>query len=168
MIFITLGSQKFQFNRLLKEVDRLIGENRLNGDNVFAQTGYSNYLPTNFQYEKFLNKEEFINRITQSELVITHGGTGSIINSIKLGRPVIGVPRDKRYEEHVDNHQFEIINEFSKAELILGIQDVRELASAIDKVKVMKFKDYTSNTKQIISALEGYLLKDLANKGRVN
>lgn len=47
MIFITLGSQKFQFDRLLKEVDKLVGEQFINQE-VFAQIGYSKYKPKNF------------------------------------------------------------------------------------------------------------------------
>ena len=40
MIFVTLGSQKFQFNRILIEIDKLI-EDKYITENVFAQTGYS-------------------------------------------------------------------------------------------------------------------------------
>lgn len=49
-IFITLGSQKFQFNRLLIAVDKLCEKNIICGDDVFAQTGYSDYVPRNFSY----------------------------------------------------------------------------------------------------------------------
>ena len=46
MIFVTLGSQKFQFNRLLKAVDELDTD-----DEIFAQIGYSNYKPQNYAYK---------------------------------------------------------------------------------------------------------------------
>ena len=46
MVFITLGSQKFQFNRLLRAVDELI-EKKVIQEDVFAQTGYSDYEPKN-------------------------------------------------------------------------------------------------------------------------
>ena len=58
MIFVTLGSQKFQFDRLLKAVDELI-ENKTIIEDVFAQTGYSDYEPKNYLYKKFLDHEEF-------------------------------------------------------------------------------------------------------------
>lgn len=35
MIFITLGSQKFQFNRLLKAIDKLIEQGKIK-EEVFA------------------------------------------------------------------------------------------------------------------------------------
>ena len=47
MIFITLGSQKFQFNRLLRAVDELI-EKGVIDDTVFAQIGYSDYEQTQY------------------------------------------------------------------------------------------------------------------------
>ena len=48
MIFITLGSQKFQFNRLLIEVDKLIVDGKIT-EEVFAQIGYSDYKPQNYK-----------------------------------------------------------------------------------------------------------------------
>lgn len=52
-IFITLGSQKFQFNRLLKAIDELCEKGTVDAEDVFAQIGYSDYLPKNFSYKKF-------------------------------------------------------------------------------------------------------------------
>lgn len=52
-IFITLGSQKFQFNRLLKAVDELCEKGTVDAEDVFAQIGYSDYLPKNFSYASF-------------------------------------------------------------------------------------------------------------------
>jgi UDP-N-acetylglucosamine transferase subunit ALG13 len=44
MIFVAVGTQKFQLNRLLKEIDDLISQGKLQ-DEVFAQTGHSDYIP---------------------------------------------------------------------------------------------------------------------------
>lgn len=82
MIFVTLGSQKFQFNRLLKEIDILVKE-KIIKDDVFAQIGYSDYLPQNYQYKKFLNRDEFAEMEGKADVVITHGGTGAIIGAVK-------------------------------------------------------------------------------------
>lgn len=42
MIFVTTGSQKFQFNRLLQKIDLLIEEGMIR-EEVFAQIGVSDY-----------------------------------------------------------------------------------------------------------------------------
>ena len=62
MIFITLGSQKFQFNRLLRAADELIASGALQ-EEVFAQTGYSDYQPQHYAFQPFLNREEYAERI---------------------------------------------------------------------------------------------------------
>lgn len=49
-IFITLGSQKFQFNRLLKAVDELCENKEEKEREIFAQIGYSTYKPKHFEY----------------------------------------------------------------------------------------------------------------------
>lgn len=154
MIFITVGSQKFQFDRLLKEVDRLIETGKMNGSEIVAQTGYCQYEPKHFQFEQFMSKDDFLTHINNSEIVITHGGTGSIINSVKLGKKVIGVPRQEAFGEHVDNHQFEIIEEFENTKLIYAVYEIADLEDALVKVVNMTFRTYQSNTNHIIGLLE--------------
>ena len=76
---------------------------------------------------------------------------------MKKGKKVIGIPRDKEYGEHVDNHQFEIIEQFTNSNMIYGISEVGELEAAIKQVKDISFRGYESNTDNIISLLENYL-----------
>ena len=123
MIFVTVGSQKFQFNRLLNEIDKLIEENKLT-EEVFAQTGYSDYIPKNYNYKDFLDRDEFKNIMEKCDKVITHGGTGAVIGAVKEGKKVIAIPRLKKYGEHVDDHQVEIVNQFSNMNLIFKADDV--------------------------------------------
>ena len=96
LIFVTVGTQKFQFNRLLLEIDQLIEKKVLKSETVYAQIGYSTYVPKHYPYKQFLNKDEFMAIMDKSNIIITHGGTGSIINAVKQEKIVIGVPRKKR------------------------------------------------------------------------
>ena len=105
MIFVTTGSQKFQFNLLLKEVDELV-EKKVICESVFAQIGYSD------AYTDFLNQQEFVEKLLGCDMVITHGGTGVIIRAVKNGKKVIAVPRLVKYGEHVDDHQIQLLNQF--------------------------------------------------------
>ena len=131
-IFITLGSQKFQFNRLLIAVDKLCEKNIICGDDVFAQTGYSDYVPRNFSYNNFLDREEFSVEMGKADIVITHGGTGAIIGAVKKGKKVIAVPRRAKYGEHVDDHQLQLVGQFKELDLICECDDTNELADAIE------------------------------------
>ena len=104
MIFVTVGSQKFQFNRLLKKIDELVEDGTIK-EKVFAQVGVSDYKPKYYEYVDFMTQEEFNNKIDKADVVITHAGTGVIVNSVKKCKKVIGVPRLSKYGEHVDDHQ---------------------------------------------------------------
>lgn len=156
MIFVTLGSQKFQFNRLLKEIDRLVEAGGIT-DEVFAQIGYSDYIPKNYQYKEFLSREEFIEHEGKADIVITHGGTGAIIGAVKKGKKVIAVPRLAKYGEHVDDHQLQLIEQFDGMRLIEPCYDSNLLSKAYDICKNRKYKAYISNTNTIINDIEKYL-----------
>lgn len=157
MIFVTVGSQKFQFNRLLKAVDELIEKNIIM-DDVFAQTGYSDYVPKHYQYKKFLDRDEFAEAESKCDILITHGGTGAIIGAVKKGKKVIAVPRLAKYGEHVDDHQFQLISQFKGQNLICGLDDCSELEDGLKYVYEHKFDKYLSNTQTIIDSIENYLL----------
>lgn len=159
MIFVTVGSQKFQFNRLLKAIDMLV-KNKDISEEVFAQIGYSDYYPQNFNWKKFLDREEFIKLETEANIVVTHGGTGAIVGAIKKRKKVIAIPRLSRYGEHVDDHQTQIINEFQKQNLIYGLKDCNKLLNALEYVKSHKFNIYTSNTKKVEDSIERFIKEE--------
>lgn len=158
MIFVTLGSQKFQFNRLLKKIDELI-EKKIIKDEFFAQIGYSDYQPVNYIFKDFLDREEFSNFMKKSTLVITHGGTGAIITAVKAGKKVIAVPRLAQYGEHVDDHQLQLLNQFDGMGIILPCYNIEELNKKLFEIEQIKLKPYISNTKTIIEDIEKYIEK---------
>lgn len=156
MIFVTLGSQKFQFNRLLKEIDRLIECGKIT-EKVFAQIGYSDYEPKNYSYKSFLDRAEFVDIMGKCDKVITHGGTGAIIGAVKQGKKVIAVPRMAKYGEHVDDHQLQIIDQFKEMNLIAGLDYIENLQIEIDEIEKKSFKKYKSNTNQIIASIVDFI-----------
>lgn len=156
MIFITLGSQKFQFNRILKETDKLIEEKKIT-EEVFAQIGSSDYIPNNFKFSHFLDREEFKKYICRSDIVITHGGTGAIITAVKANKKVIAIPRLSKFNEHVDDHQIQIVKNFEKSNIVLAVYDIEKLGGALKEIKDKEFAKYISSNEKIISDIESYI-----------
>lgn len=156
MLFVTLGSQKFQFDRLLKEIDRL-SENGDIKDSVFAQIGNSTYIPKNISFKRFLNQHEYVSLLETSDIVISHGGTGAIVSSLKRGKRVIAIPREKNYGEHIDNHQKQIVNEFVKLNLIYGCEKMEDLNRNITNIKKHKFSVFKSSQSNFINELDNYI-----------
>lgn len=152
MIFVILGSQKFQFNRLLKYIDELI-ENKIITEEVIVQSGYSDYLLKNAKSFPFLEKNKFEEYISESRVIVTHGGTGSIVSSIKQGKKVIAVPRKSSFGEHVDDHQFEITNLYAELGYCLEAIDFTSLTNALNSISLREFKKFNSNNKYFIDSL---------------
>lgn len=151
MIFIVLGSQKFQFNRLLKAVDELKTD-----EEIFAQIGYSDYKPVNYSYKEFLDRDEFAEVMSKADVVITHGGTGAIIGAVKKKKKVIAVPRLSIFGEHVDDHQIQLIEQFKELDLIYVCEDM-DFEKALEIVKNTTYKEYKSNTDRMIKSLEEFI-----------
>ena len=156
MIFVTLGSQKFQFDRLLKKIDELIDEGIIKED-VFAQIGASTYLPKNYKYTRFMDREEFSAHIENASLVVTHGGTGVIMGAVKRGKKVIAVPRLAKYGEHVDDHQLQLLRQFDDLGIICYCKDVDDLGKSLNVVQNTVYRPYVSNTRAIIDSIEDFL-----------
>ena len=159
MIFVTLGTQKFQFNRLLKIIDRLIEEGVIT-ERVFAQTGYSDYQPRNFNYENFLSRDDFLRYMVECNKVITHGGTGAIIAALKYEKKVIAMARKAEFGEHVDDHQVQIVEQFNEINLLLGASSYEEMKKSLREISFVDFRKYQSNTKVILNSLENFIIND--------
>lgn len=133
MIFICLGTKRFPFNRLLEEIDVLIEQNVIK-DNVYAQIGNSTYTPRHYSYSKFLNAEEYASKVNQSNIVITHGGTGAIIKGLKARKQVIAVPRRVAFGEHSDDHQLQIVELFESQGYIWRVDEMDDLKKVLTEV----------------------------------
>lgn len=129
-IFATVGSTEYPFDRLLIALDK-IKENGNVQDEIIAQTGTSTYKPVNYEYFHWCTTEEIYHHFEESRIVITHAGTGSIINALYAGARVITVPRLLKYKEHNDDHQLEIASEFHRRELVKMVKDLDQLEQII-------------------------------------
>lgn len=156
MIFVTLGSQKFQFNRLLKQLDILV-ESGVIQEEIFAQTGYSDYIPQNYKFKAFLDRTDFENIMNECSLVVTHGGTGAIVGALKKGKKVIAVPRLCKFNEHVDDHQKQIVEQFTRLGFIASVEEIENLEDIINKLPSMNFKSYVSNTRNFIQSIDEFI-----------
>lgn len=156
MIFVILGTQKFQLNRLLKTLDQYV-EKGLIKDRIVAQIGYSDYLPRWYEYVEFLNKEEFDSMIQEADVVISHSGVGSIISALNAKKPVIVFPRLAKYREHIDDHQMEIAYAFSKKKYVLCCNEDDDLLELLDRCKTFSFATYVSQREKIVDIISDYL-----------
>lgn len=161
MILVMLGTQNNSFERLLKKLDELI-EKKVIDEKVIVQSGYTNYESKNMRIFDLIPQEELERYQEQADLIITHGGVGSIVSSIKKGKKVIAIPRLHRYHEHVNDHQKQIVDAFDKKGYIIGIQRIDELQKAIIKAQEFNPKKYDEkerNNSKILRIIEDFIEK---------
>jgi len=156
MIFVTLGSQKFQFNRLLIWLDELMGKGLIT-EEIFAQIGYSDYVPKNFAYKNFLDRDEFTDKMKKCSIVITHGGTGAIITALKNEKRVIAIARRAEFGEHVDDHQEQIVEMFSEMGYIYNATSSDDIFNGLNRSEQSATKKYISNTISILESIDTFI-----------
>ena len=161
MIFVTVGSRNYQFDRLFKKLDELY-ENGTLTEEMFAQTGTSEYLPEHYQYKDFITPEEFAERIAQADIVVSHGASGSIMKAPNAGKKVIAVTRLEKYNEHINDHQIQNNEAFSTNGYVLmadpELDDLGECFKKIydgtDGLRPWENKDPLSIVKMIDSFIQ--------------
>lgn len=161
MILVMLGTQNNSFERLLKKIDELI-EKKIIDEKVIVQSGYTNYESKSMIIFDLIPQEELERYQEQADLIITHGGVGSIVSSIKKGKKVISVPRLHRYHEHVNDHQKQIIESFDKKGYIIGIQEIDELQEAIIKAQNFtpkKYEEKDTRNLKILKIIDDFIEK---------
>ena len=165
MIVILLGTQKYSFHRLLEEVQRCIDNGTIKQE-VIVQAGGTQFFSKEMKIFTLMEQNELEKLIEKADIIITHGGVGSIVNGVKLHKKVIAVPRYKKYGEVANDHQVQIINTFAKEGFIIGLNDVSELESALKEIENFKPKVLESNTEKIINIIRDFINNDSNTKNK--
>ncbi|SRR5574344_1298471 len=158
MILILLGTQDKPFERILKAVSKSIKSGNIK-DKVIAQVGCTKYDLDDITCFDFKPKEEVQELIKEADMVITHGGVGTIIECISNDKKVIVVPRLKKYKEHTNDHQLQITKEFADKKYIIPLYDVKNLNKALDEVKTFMPLKYESNQENFVNSIRNYIDK---------
>lgn len=152
MIFVTLGTQDKQFKRLLDYCEALKTDEK-----IIVQAGLTEYHSDKMDIRSFIDQEDFEKFIAEADVLITHGGVGTIINALNQNKVVIACPRLSKYHEHHNDHQVEIVDEFERRGLILALRENDDLAEVLEKAKIFKPGKYISNTANFVQKLDEYL-----------
>lgn len=131
MIFISVGTHEQPFDRLIKYVDELKERNMIKED-VVIQTGFSTYEPQFCIWKKLFPYQEMIKQVEKARIVVTHGGPASFIMPLQVGKIPVVVPRQKRFNEHVNDHQVEFARIVAKRQKnIIVVEEIEMLKDII-------------------------------------
>lgn len=162
MIFLTVGTQ-FPFDRLVKSVDGVISEDGFEGE-IFAQIGESSYQPCNFEAVSFLEKHLLDECMRKASAIISHAGVGTITLALDYNKPILVMPRMKRFKEHVNDHQVCLARKFEKLGHILVAYEETELPAKIKQLETFVPHRRKAQPQAIVQRIAQFL-NDLKIKG---
>ena len=151
-IFVILGTQDKEFVRLVKLVEPLIDQHDL-----VVQLGHTKYTNNKIKLLKYIDHQQFSDYLQWCDIVITHGGVGSIMQALKYHKKVIAYSRLKQYYEHQNDHQKEIVNIFSCNNFIINGDNLNNLRDAIDNIGDFKPDSFISNNINFVNFIKSLI-----------
>lgn len=160
MIFVALGTQDKPFNRLLEAVQKEIDNGNIK-EKVIVQAGCTKFKSKDMEIYDMLPMDDYNKFIDECSILITHGGVGTIIGGLDRDKVVIACARLEKYGEHVNDHQKQIIENFSKMGYILGLDDeFTNFSEQLKKAKKFKANKYISNANNMIKLVTNLIDKN--------
>ena len=125
--FVSIGNSPRQFTRLLEEVRRIAP---YLPQPVVIQHGRTEFHDPNLRHFAFTEEAEFVSLLEQCRLFISHGGGGSVLTAIRMGKVPVVVPRLARFDEHVDDHQRALASELAGQDQVVAVEEIGDLLQA--------------------------------------
>ena len=164
MIFVTVGTHEQPFDRLVKCIDQMVADGKIK-EEVIIQKGYTEYEPQNCECHKLIGYDDMKKYIADARIVVTHGGPASFVAPLSIGKIPVVVPRQYKYNEHVNDHQLDFAREVEKRmKNIIVAENEEEIIDAIvnyeERIKNAS-GDISSNNKKFNEMLEEEIKKIL-------
>ncbi len=102
-LFVSVGTDYHRFDRLIWWLDEWMSVDR-NVGHVIVQRGTSATSELAHSVE-YLQRTQLIEEFQRASVVVCHGGPATIMECRKNGLVPIVVPREERFDEHVNDHQ---------------------------------------------------------------
>lgn len=153
MIFVSLGTQDKPFVRLLDYLEHSDIK-----DKIIVQAGFTDYESKKFEIHKYLDKDDFDKYIDEADLVICHGGVGTIVSCINKNKKVLAVPRLSKYKEHQNDHQLQIVNAYYQKGYLVMMNDGDDFDDKVREALNFKPKKIVSNNDLFVKKLKEYIM----------
>jgi UDP-N-acetylglucosamine transferase subunit ALG13 len=158
LVFATVGAT-LPFDRMVELVSRLKARGDIHEDLVI-QTGIGGLSPEGIATFETLPFDSMLSYLREADIVICHGGTGSLITALREGCRVVVMPRLFEKGEHYDDHQKEITRAFAARGLVAQANTLEELALALKAVRGRAPVSATTNPSGLIRHLAKILAEN--------
>jgi len=158
MIFVTLGTFLSPFTRPLVELERLC-EMKIITEDVIVQNGHTHFESKYMQMKGLITPKQMQDYIENARIVITHAGTGSLVQPIKMSKKVIAIARLFELDEHVDDHQLDIFGKFVEFKYVYPWNLTDSLQQILIDIENFEPNKFFSTKDKVVKYLEDYIDK---------
>jgi UDP-N-acetylglucosamine transferase subunit ALG13 len=162
MILVTVGTQ-LGFDRLISAMDNLANNLEVP---IIAQIGSGNYKPKNMESSSTFDPAEFETLLKDSKLIVSHAGTGTILNATKHCKPIVILPRRAEFSEHRNNHQVATAQFMSNRPGVFVAMQETELLEQIQRAlaAVVPKHAQTHERVRIVNEIRTFVAKHLSRR----
>jgi UDP-N-acetylglucosamine transferase subunit ALG13 len=124
------------FDRMVRLVDEWAGQNP--EMHLFAQIGESEFQPKSMEFATLLSRADFDHYLRKCEAVVAHAGTGTIIQALLCGKPLLVFPRLSSFSETRNDHQVGTARHFAEKGFVMAAFSDEELMAQLAKLEGFK------------------------------
>lgn len=159
MILVVLGTQDKPFTRLLEAIQNQCRQEEIR-ERIVVQAGHTFFLSDDMEIFDFLPEPEMERMICEADIIITHAGVGSVVSALKYGKKVIAAARLKKFGEHVNDHQTQLLDVLEKKGYILTLREFDKLDEVLRKAKDFKPKKLGAKQNKIVKLIEEFIMEN--------
>ena len=156
MIFVVLGTWEMPFLRPLVEIEEAVRQGVIQ-EPVVVQSGRTSFASSRLKLVPFFSKKELEQMYEQATLIICQAGVGSIMLGLRNHKKVISIARLSSLDEHIDDHQLEILDVFSKSGAVLPWNGEGDLSEVLKRAENFVSKGYPFKEETISRSILEYL-----------
>ena len=132
--FVSVGNSRYRMQRLLRAVCRC---SEYLPQPVFVQNGHTPFSCPGVKSCAFMSQPQFEQCLINADVVVLHGGGGSILQANRLGKIPVVVPRRAGHHEHVDDHQFALCQRLEEMGKVVLLEEPDRLIEAVTHVMTL-------------------------------
>jgi UDP-N-acetylglucosamine transferase subunit ALG13 len=156
MIFVVLGTWEMPFTRPLVQIEEATRQGLIS-EPIVVQSGRTSYESPNLKLVPFFGKEALEQMYEEASLVICQAGVGSIMLGLRKQKKVIAIARLSQFDEHIDDHQLEILDVFTKSGAVLPWNGDGDLPDVLRRAQDFVSAGYAFSEEKISRSILDYL-----------
>lgn len=156
MILVLLGTFKIEFGRPIVAIENALKSGEIN-EEIIVQAGHTAYSSDLLTIRSFIDPKELDDLYNRAEIIVTHGGVGSILRGFRMNKKIIAIPRLYKYDEHVDDHQLDILEEFSERNYLINWHEDEKFSTVLNRARNFEPSSFVSTKKDLESFLIDYI-----------